>query len=241
MTIGSPIETHHLMWPALWQDAGLEPDKGSQNIRIEWHNYMDYGDPIAYELTETTEWLRTSGFGEHLTPETHAFSRYLLPGKAHVDYWADDEVFDHFLTNVVRLENPNQRKFPDLRAKVTKYVNRLTFAKGDVRSKPLVPILAFVFPYAIVAALLFAGAYVLEHSVAGSLPTTERDAFGIGRVSQDVLGIGSLMFGITAAARLPRLSDSLRWWLAGWGLLAVSIVIFGLAAYPRRRTRWPGG
>jgi hypothetical protein len=232
MTIGSPIETHHLMWPALWQDAGLEPNKGSQNIRIEWHNYMDYGDPIAYELTETTKWLDSSGFGQNLMPQTHAFSRYLLPGKAHVDYWADDEVFDHFLTNVVRLENPKQRKFPDLRAKVTKYVNRLTFAKGDVRSKPWVPIFAFAFPYAIVAALLFGGVYVLEHSVIGSLARTQRDAFSIGRVFQDVLGIGSLMFGITAAARLPRLSDSLRWWVAGWGILLVSIVIFGMTAYP---------
>jgi hypothetical protein len=232
MTIGSPIETHHLMWPALWQNANLEPAKGSQNLHIEWHNYMDYGDPIAYDLAETTKWLLSSGFGQHLLPETHAFSRYLLPGKAHVDYWADDEVFDHFLTNVVRLESPKRRRFPHLRDKVTKYVNRLTFAKGDVRSKPWVPIFAFAFPYAIVAALLFAGAYFLEHSVVGSLPTAERTAFGIGRVFQDVLGIGSLMFGITAAARLPRLSDSVPWWLAGWGLLAVSILIFGLAADP---------
>jgi hypothetical protein len=233
MTIGSPIETHHLMWPALWQNAHLKPAKGSQNFRIEWHNYLDYGDPIAYELNETTKWLLSSGFGQHLMPETHAFSRYLLPGKAHVDYWADDAVFDHFLTNVVRLDRPKEkRRFPNLRPTVTKYVNRLTFSKGDVRSKPWVPIFAFAFPYAIVAALLFAGIYVLEHSVVGSLPTDGRIAFGIRRVFQDVVGIGSLMFGITAAARLPRLSDRWRWWLAGWVVLAVSFVIFAKMADP---------
>jgi hypothetical protein len=233
MTIGSPIETHHLLWPALWQTAGLKPAKDSQDIHIEWHNYMDYGDPIAYELTETTKWLRSSGFAQHLMPPvTHAFSRYLLPGKAHVDYWADGAVFDHFLGNVVRLKNPREKKFTRLHENVTRYVNRLTNAKGEVRSKAWVPTFAFAFPYAIVAALLFVGAYFLEHSVVGSLPAAERDAFSIGRVFQDVLGIGSLMFGITAAARLPRLSDSLRWWLAGWGLLFASIVIFGVSTHP---------
>src|SRR5262249_2962648 len=148
--------------------------------------------------------------------ETHAFSRYLVPGKAHMDYWADNDVFDHFLTNVVGLPCAKPRKFPRLEEKVTQCVNRLTQAKGKVRSRWWVPTFAFVFPYAVVAALLFAGAYLLEHSVVGSLPTMQRGAFTIGRVFQDVVGIGSLMFGITAAARLPRLSDKLLWWLAGW-------------------------
>jgi len=233
MTIGSPIETHHLLWPALWQEVKhLSPSKEAEGVKIDWHNYMDYGDPIAYELTETTKWLDKTKFGQHLAPQTHAFSRYLLPGKAHVDYWNDTDVFDHFLNEVVHLDGAKQGRFPNFAAKVTQVVNQVTRAKGAIRSRWWVPIFTFAFPYALAAALLMAGAYLLEHSVVGSLPVIQRDAFSISRVFQDVLGVGSLMFGITAASRLPRLSDKLHWWLAGWVVLALSIVIFTASADP---------
>ena len=46
MTIGSPIEVHHLLWPDLWR--GLKPDaEMAGRPRIPWKNYYDYGDPIA--------------------------------------------------------------------------------------------------------------------------------------------------------------------------------------------------
>ncbi len=240
MTIGSPIETHHLMWPDLWRTPALGPAKDAEGIHIPWQNYMDFGDPIAYELTETEKWLRKTGFDPHLFPVTHAFSRYPLPGKAHTDYWNDDDVFGHFLTEVVRMPPGIPRKYAEMRKKVTTWVNRVTQAKGDVRSKWWVPIFTFAFPYALVAALLFAGAYLLEHAVIGSLPAAAQPDFGMGRVFRDVVGIGSLMFGVTAASRLPRLSDKPLWWLAGTGLLIVSMLIFRFAADPATQEQMPG-
>jgi len=60
MTIGSPIEIHHLLWPGLWhgQRPVLTPSlQLSEQCVIRWHNYIDDGDPIAYELKETRKWL----------------------------------------------------------------------------------------------------------------------------------------------------------------------------------------
>jgi hypothetical protein len=71
MTIGSPLNKHIVMWPKLWQD--LQPAPGrSRPDPIRWRNYYDYG-----------------------------FTRYPFPGKAHNDYWNDDQVFGHFIGDVV--------------------------------------------------------------------------------------------------------------------------------------------
>ena len=32
----------------------------------------------------------------------YGFTRYPFPGKAHVDYWTDEAVFGHFISNVVK-------------------------------------------------------------------------------------------------------------------------------------------
>src|SRR5262245_26905288 len=63
MTIGSPIEVHHILWPHLWrQEPRLIPSADlDEAFRVPWINYMDYADPIAYPLTETTKWLREKG------------------------------------------------------------------------------------------------------------------------------------------------------------------------------------
>jgi hypothetical protein len=192
-------------------------------VKIPWHNYMDYGDPIAYDLAETTKWLHETGFGAHLTPTTHAFSRYPLPGKAHVDYWSDPEVFGHFFEHVVKLPRtgeaePNQR--------VTRAVNAVTGGKGSVRSRPWVPIFTFALPYSLVALLMFAGVYALEHAV-GSARNID---YPILDLTRDVLGIGTLMFGITAASRLPRIADGFQWTVRGWLILAASMLVFAWTA-----------
>jgi len=56
--------------------------------------------------------------------------------------------------------------------------------------------------------------------------------FSLGRLTRDVLGIGTLMFGITAAARLPRIADGAKWTIAGWGTLAACMLIFAVTATP---------
>lgn len=218
MTIGSPIEIHHLLWPALWRDRELAPSPKLKSQEIRWENYMDYGDPIAYELTETTKWLDAApGFGKHLKPTTHAFSRYPLPGKAHVEYWADADVFGHFFDNVVQLGKPAGRVPAKLETLGKQCTNYVTGATGAVRSKLWVPTFTFILPYLIVAGLLFSGVYVLERAVRDAFGAAFAEQFTLGRVTADVIGIGSLLFGVTAASRLPRIAGHRGWTIAGWG------------------------
>jgi hypothetical protein len=233
MTIGSPIEVHHLLWPGLWQygftDGRLKPSADiPSNLKIPWHNYMDYGDPIAYELKETTKWLKETGFANQLEPTTHAFSRYPLPGKAHVDYWADADVFGHFFDNVVGLPRKEGPKHRHLKATITRVVNRVTSGEGSVRTSWWVPTFTFVLPYTLVAILLFAAVYSFEHAVASALHVD----YSMNRLTRDVLGIGTLMFGITAAVRLPRIADGFKWTIVGWGILAGSMILFAIVATP---------
>lgn len=52
-------------------------------------------------------------FFAHSEEQDVSFARYVLPGKAHVDYWKDKELFAHFFKNVVKLPPPEgQEKTP---------------------------------------------------------------------------------------------------------------------------------
>jgi hypothetical protein len=82
MTIGSPIEVHHLLWPELWQDLRPHESLKRTPLGIPWHNYYDYGDPIAYALDSTKAWMHTQGFDRHLLLAEKGFGRSYLPGKA---------------------------------------------------------------------------------------------------------------------------------------------------------------
>ena len=112
MTIGSPIETHHLLWPELWQH--LRPDVSLERnpLNIPWRNYYDYGDPIAYGLDATKTWMEQYGFNRQLQLTETKFGRSYLPGKAHVDYWEDNELFAYFIQTVVCPQTPCPRTAP---------------------------------------------------------------------------------------------------------------------------------
>ena len=201
MTIGSPIEAHHLLWPELWQH--LQPDASLKPLGIPWHNYYDYGDPIAYGLDSTKAWLDAQGFSQHLLLEETAFGRSYLPGKAHVDYWEDNELFAHFFDTVVRPPRPAARTTP----------------APEPRSKVSAIAVSYAVPQLVIAALLCAATYFLYKPVAGALNADLSPRL----VSGDVLGIGFLLLGITAAARIPRLTSKWRWWLLAAVLLAASM------------------
>src|SRR5262249_20877609 len=64
---------------------------------IQWENYANKNDPVAYELTELRkrdlEDLPTDA--ERLFEvRDYMFQRYPIPGKAHVDYWTDRAILD---------------------------------------------------------------------------------------------------------------------------------------------------
>ena len=202
MTIGSPIETHHLLWPELWRD--LRPAASNNVGKIAWHNYYDSGDPIAYPLTSTTKWLKDPavGFHRHLMPVETEFSRYSLPGKAHNDYWQDRELFAHFIEHVVGAERREG-----------------TPPAAVPGSKVTARVLSYAVPYVIVIALLWLATYFLYRPVVAvvAAETTKLTAMTIFR---DVLGIALLLLGMTAAARIPRLTNGRAWWLGAAGVFA---------------------
>jgi hypothetical protein len=204
MTIGSPIEVHHLLWPELWQ--GLRPHDSLAPLDITWNNYYDYGDPIAYGLESTTAWLKERGFDKHLRLTQTAFGRSYLPGKAHVDYWEDNQVFAHFIGNVVKPAEPCPRPV----------------STRAPQSKWLAIAVSYAVPQLIIVGLLFAATYFLYRPVAGALHADLPPM----KVARDVLGIGLLLLGVTAAARIPRLTSKWRWWL-----VAAVLLIASMAAY----------
>jgi hypothetical protein len=211
MTIGSPIEIHHILWPELWRTPPpgtkpLAPAKGLTHS-FPWHNYYDYGDPIAYELTETEKWMNETGVSNHMKLETHAFSRSHLPGKAHTDYWHDEELFGYFIeSQVAPPAEGTPSRFP-----------------APPRTKRVAQFTSYVLPNLIILLLLLAATYLFYTPVSGVL---KPDGLPAWSVLRDVLGIGLLLLGVTAAGRLPRLTDT--WW---WWALAAGVLVLGMVAY----------
>ena len=208
MTIGSPIETHHLLWPGLWRDLRPSPSpQGRQPATIPWHNYYDYGDPIAYALDETTRWLRDTGFDQHLALTEKGFGRSILPGKAHVDYWNDCELFSHFIKNVVRPSTDCPRPAP------------------EPGTRWWAVAISYIVPHVLLAALVALATFFLYRPVAVALTNGALKPL---TVAWDVAGIAMLLLGVTAAARIPRLTSRWRWWFVAAVLLAVSMVTYEL-------------
>src|SRR5258707_2541642 len=96
------------MWPKLWQDLRAAPGR-SRPDPIRWRNYYDYGDPVGFNLEITREWMEDNGwlskdrtgFFQFGNAYDYGFTRYPFPGEAHNDYWNDDQVFGHFIGDVV--------------------------------------------------------------------------------------------------------------------------------------------
>jgi hypothetical protein len=221
MTIGSPIETHHLLWPGLWDK--LTPKAGNDIGKIPWHNYLDFGDPIAYPLAATGDWLKHTGFDKHLAPIETKFSRSYLPGKAHNDYWKDREVFAHFLQEVVKA--PPLPDAKPAREPKTKY--RAWFT-------------SYGLPYFLVVALLWLATYCLYRPVVAvvtSAPAATSPTAST--VFTDVLGIALLLFGMTVGARIPRITNRWRWWLFAAGTFVISM--FAYEALVSEGSRWSLG
>ena len=215
MTIGSPIEIHHLLWPELWQHLSCDERLKAKPLGIPWHNYYDFGDPIAYALHSTGEWLKVKGFDDQLKLTETGFGRSYLPGKAHVDYWEDDQVFGHFIDTVVRPSHPSPR----------------SAAAAVPGSKWSAIAMSYAVPQALIAALLCAATYLLYRPVAGLVvsPLSPLTVF------RDVLGISTLLLGVTAATRIPRLTNKWRWWLLAAGLLVGSMFVYQEVAVDRSR------
>lgn len=211
MTIGSPIDKHIVLWEGLWK--GLAPkrgyDGGKLRPQIRWRNYYDYGDPIGFKL-DSAETLLTrmncDAFDFKSDQHNFGFSRYWLPGKAHVDYWTDDDVFEHFIRDVVlRKPEPTEHKPPE-----------------PPTSKPWALFVNTSIPYAVVVLLHVLAVFVLAKALADGASVLDE------KMVRLVAGVSPLVVSITVAARIPRLvrTEGLwRWRLLVLGVFAVAAAL----------------
>jgi hypothetical protein len=209
MTIGSPIDKHLILWPELFEEFQKPGATAPQVQPIEWHNYYDYGDPVGFELDTARKRLTEgawAGVFDFPPDHDHGFARYPLPGKAHNDYWKDEDVFGHFLRHVVYKNppKPGDERFEE-----------------PPRSKPLPRAVSWGLPYLIAVALLFCAVFVLYKAVHAYIDPESED--GILSVFATVGSITSLLAGLTVLARIPRLSRLKRWWLFGFVFFLASL------------------
>lgn len=148
--------------------------------------------------------------GQQLANPAHhdiGFSRYYLPGKAHVDYWQDEHVFGHFFTTVMCE--------PPLGAKSEK--RKAEFADPPTNKK-LPIITTAVAPYSLSAVLLLLGCYFLYKAI--------EHALGVDETFLNILKItGAATFflgGISVAVRIPHLTRVSKWRV----IAAVVLVLF---------------
>src|SRR6266436_1840459 len=208
MTIGSPLNKHIVLWPDLWIDLVPHPAR-KRETPIYWRNYYDLGDPVGFDLQITRDWLKENRWlNDQQNPNTGAifrfceqddfgFTRYPFPGKAHNDYWQDDEVFGHFIQEVVIDKGEKSAQKPA-------NFRWTAFASN-------------VFPYLLIFALLAVGTYVLYQTCEALLQTgtpapktNTHTTPQLLNTIRDVCGISCLLAGITVLGRITRI-ERLPW------------------------------
>jgi ABC-type multidrug transport system fused ATPase/permease subunit len=189
MTFGSPIDKHLILWPELWKDL-----KGSwpSQIKISWNNYYDYGDPVGFELNAAKTWLGSAP--PFVFSQDMGYARYLLPGKAHVDYWKDEALFADFLASA-----------GIARSSCAEPIQKL-------HSRSLAGAVSCVIPYILSFGLLLAGVLFFYNTI---IVCTAENVNAM-LMLRDSLAFSALLTGIGVAARIPRLIRDFRWHL--WSL-----------------------
>jgi len=221
MTLGSPIDKHLALWPELFGDGppSLQAVKDLQK-KIEWRNYYDFGDPVGFRLDSIREWIEVhhwqSVFNFEGDKHDFGFTRYPFPGKAHVDYWTDRAVFEHFISTVVEADEDDvdEKDENDLR-------NRTTAGPLGVKRREAKPApsdlrkyqwTSYGLPYMGVFVLLFIAAYVLYKAVTGAIEPQAEPISGKAvqyaslELLKGVTGLATLLLGLTVVARIPRLT-----------------------------------
>jgi len=234
MTIGSPIDKHILLWPRLFRDFDFTPVEALfKDRKIEWRNYYDYGDPVGFKLDTARRWLA----GKAIKPFAFCgcndigFARYVLPGKAHNDYWDDAAVFEHYVCDVIRGEGEKAPR---------------------PQTRPLVYLVSPLIPYAISFAVLAAGTFLFYRAVSAYL-NPELDPLqryirvsqlGFEKTAASISGlqmlihsaaIAALIAGATAVARIPRLAAGIFWYFVGLLVLGAGCFSYWKFVQPASR------
>lgn len=207
-TIGSPIDKHLILWPEMWGwlsegEEAMVAASGSERERllaerrthwhlvpvgkkIRWRNYYDLADPVGYDLDTAREKLALWGCEafEFEDGHDHGFRRYLLAGKAHVEYFGDTELFRHILADAILGEAPNAAIASRWRGKASPYI-----------------------PFFLVAAIHIAAVAVLHQIISPEPSRGDEDEFVEWiRSGWGVFLCGLTLAGTTAASRIAVLS-----------------------------------
>ncbi len=174
VTLGSPIDKFLLIWWLNyryvdrddWIDPGLRDRK-----KILHFNYSDEQDPVGHHLDLAADKKGYRAVFDRKEDVVHV--RYDMPGRAHIDYWDDRELFGWILRRAVDLQ-------PDRKGEPPWFLKKV-FRKALFRTYTLLPYLVGAgcffgiawalrtdshFGAALIAAGLFAGGrlggYVME-------------------------------------------------------------------------------
>jgi hypothetical protein len=227
MTLGSPIDKHLVLWPALFDDpnaaASTNGNPGGRPRHvprdpIRWHNYYDHGDPIGFALDDARAWITLhewEGVFDFEPEYDHGFTRYPFPGKAHVDYWTDDAVFGHFIVNVLGETRPQRRDRP---------LPDVSQAPPDKAASKW---LSYIVPYVAVATILLIATFVLFKAVVQVIEPPHSELVTESRIILwNVARIALVLFGITVAARVPRLTRDRVLQVAAIGVAALTCLVY---------------
>jgi hypothetical protein len=219
MTLGSPIDKHLILWPALF--AKFTQPSLKTKAEIRWFNYVDYGDPVGFNLNTAREWLDRTGYKRVFKfdqADDFSFRRYPVPGAAHVGYWNDPEVFDHFIRRVVdppAAPTPAEIKW---------------LAKGP-RNVWWVPLVSYGVAYLLPLAAIHGGVFVLCKAVSAYLSPDSTTAHP--NFVATFLGLSWLLAGTTVWLRLVWLARAWHWFLIGAAIYGASAWgFFALMAQP---------
>ena len=207
MTIGSPIDKFLVLWPELWSEFLGGGEEGSRrpllHRPIRWLNYADRADPVGFELDLARNYLRRLDSPLFIdgAPDDRVFSRYFVPGKAHVEYWRDQALFAEWFGDCLKVGKPSA-------------------TPGDRRLRRAVAlILLFLVPVAF--DLLAAHGFATVFDQIGGPPVLIRT---LGSPSTDsvlrqgflpVAAMAAVLFGTTALGVFGRVSRRGHWLLLG--------------------------
>jgi hypothetical protein len=95
VTLGTPIDKFLILWWNNYQYLDFDDSLVFRKNKIRHFNYSDEQDPVAHGL----EKISTKPAYENIfsLKEDIIFSRYVVPGTAHVEYWNDYELFERIL------------------------------------------------------------------------------------------------------------------------------------------------
>lgn len=218
MTIGSPIDKHIVLWPELFDFERSAVERTTSPIL--WFNYYDRGDPVAYDLDSTRDWLAHEGSWAGAAFDFRAendfgFLRYPFPGKAHLDYFQDDAVFGHYLSNAAGLPETDWQE-PEV-------VEKPAPAPKTV---PHYAWSSWIMPYLFAWLSITSGFVLLDWRIW----LAHDEALGANFI-WEVLAVSFLMAGCTVLARMPRLTTRVGYRVLGAVLFFVGVGLYLLCAH----------